>query len=147
MQAHRRPRWPVGTLPSGRPDPCRRRWSSRSRAWCAPASSAGGDAGAPAPRDGTRTSASCVRRRGGCGGGDLGIRWVGGRIGWGIGDGAIWGSCGQRRAALVVPTCQVGSWPRRLMTHNYRGLQQSSREVKPKFIDSTQGRPKNICKP
>jgi hypothetical protein len=35
----------------------------------------------------------------------------------------------------------------RLMTHKYRGLQQSSREVKPKFIDSTQGEPKNICKP
>jgi hypothetical protein len=34
-----------------------------------------------------------------------------------------------------------------LMTHKYRGSQQSSREVKPKFIDSTQGEPKNICKP
>jgi hypothetical protein len=34
-----------------------------------------------------------------------------------------------------------------LMTHNYRGSQQSSREVKPKFIDSTQGEPKNIYKP
>jgi hypothetical protein len=30
------------------------------------------------------------------------------------------------------------------MTHKYRGSQQSSREVKPKFIDSTQGEPKNI---
>jgi hypothetical protein len=36
---------------------------------------------------------------------------------------------------------------RRLMTHKYRGSQQSSREVKPKFIDSTQGEPKNIYKP
>jgi hypothetical protein len=34
-----------------------------------------------------------------------------------------------------------------LMTHKYRGSQQSSREVKPEFIDSTQGEPKNICKP
>jgi hypothetical protein len=34
-----------------------------------------------------------------------------------------------------------------LMTHKYRGSQQSSREVKPKFIDSIQGEPKNICKP
>jgi hypothetical protein len=34
-----------------------------------------------------------------------------------------------------------------LMTHKYRGSQQSSREVKPKFIDSTQGESKNICKP
>jgi hypothetical protein len=34
-----------------------------------------------------------------------------------------------------------------VMTHKYRGSQQSSREVLPKFIDSTQGEPKNICKP
>jgi hypothetical protein len=34
-----------------------------------------------------------------------------------------------------------------MMTHKYRGSQQSSREVKPKFIDSTQGEPKNIYKP
>jgi hypothetical protein len=34
-----------------------------------------------------------------------------------------------------------------LMTHKYRGSQQSSREVKPKFIDLTQGEPKNIYKP
>jgi hypothetical protein len=33
------------------------------------------------------------------------------------------------------------------MTHKYRGSQQSSREVKPKFIDLTQGEPKNIYKP
>jgi hypothetical protein len=35
----------------------------------------------------------------------------------------------------------------KLMTHKYRGSQQSSREVKPKFIDSTQGELNNICKP
>jgi hypothetical protein len=29
-----------------------------------------------------------------------------------------------------------------LMTHKYRGSQQSLREVKPKFIDLTQGQPK-----
>jgi hypothetical protein len=34
-----------------------------------------------------------------------------------------------------------------LMTHKYRGSQHSSREVKPKFIDSTQEEPKNIYKP
>jgi hypothetical protein len=34
-----------------------------------------------------------------------------------------------------------------VMTHKYRGSQQSSREAKPKFIDSTQGDPKNIYKP
>jgi hypothetical protein len=34
-----------------------------------------------------------------------------------------------------------------LMTHKYRGSQQSSREEKRKFIDSTQGEPKNIYKP
>ena len=34
-----------------------------------------------------------------------------------------------------------------VMTHKYRGSQQSSREIKPKFIDSTQGEPKNIYKP
>jgi hypothetical protein len=33
-----------------------------------------------------------------------------------------------------------------LMTHKYRGSQQSSRKVKPKFIDLTQGEPKNIYK-
>jgi hypothetical protein len=35
----------------------------------------------------------------------------------------------------------------KVMTHKYRGSQQSSREVKPKFTDSTQGEPKNIYKP
>ena len=34
-----------------------------------------------------------------------------------------------------------------LMTHKYRVSQQSSREVKPKFIDSTQGDTKNTYKP
>jgi hypothetical protein len=34
-----------------------------------------------------------------------------------------------------------------LMTHKYRGSQQSLREVKPKFIILTQGEPKNIYKP
>jgi hypothetical protein len=34
-----------------------------------------------------------------------------------------------------------------VMTHKYRGSQQSLREILPKFIDSTQGEPKNICKP
>ncbi|KAK1593908.1 hypothetical protein QYE76_018542 [Lolium multiflorum] len=33
------------------------------------------------------------------------------------------------------------------ITHKYRGSQQSSREVKPKFIDSTQGEVKNTYKP
>jgi hypothetical protein len=36
---------------------------------------------------------------------------------------------------------------RPVMTHKYRGSQQSSRELLPKFIDSTQGKPKIICKP
>jgi hypothetical protein len=36
---------------------------------------------------------------------------------------------------------------RHVMTHKYRRSQQSSREVLPKFINSTQGEPKNICKP
>jgi hypothetical protein len=40
--------------------------------------------------------------------------------------------------------CFVDKW---VMTHKYTGSQQSSREVKPKFIDSTQGEPKNIYKP
>ena len=50
---------------------------------------------------------------------------------------------------------QINLWipdpPRRqkivLITHKYRGSQQSSREVKPKFIDSTQGETKNTYKP
>jgi hypothetical protein len=34
-----------------------------------------------------------------------------------------------------------------VMTQKYMGTQQSLREVKPEFIDSTQGEPKNIYKP
>ena len=41
----------------------------------------------------------------------------------------------------------AGFYRRFMITHKYRGSQQSSREVKPKFIDSTQGEPKNIYKP
>jgi hypothetical protein len=44
-------------------------------------------------------------------------------------------------------TRRTNSPGREVMTHKYRGSQQSSREVKPKFIDSTQGKPKNIYKP
>jgi hypothetical protein len=40
-----------------------------------------------------------------------------------------------------------GNHHQRLMTHKYRGSQQSLREVKPTFIDLTQGEPKNIYKP
>jgi hypothetical protein len=43
-----------------------------------------------------------------------------------------------------IPPILVGH---QLMTHKYRGSQQSSREVKPKFIDSIQGKPKDIYKP
>jgi hypothetical protein len=42
---------------------------------------------------------------------------------------------------------KMGLLKNTLMTHKYRGSQQSSREVLPKFIDLTQGEPKNICKP
>ncbi|KAK1633162.1 hypothetical protein QYE76_007477 [Lolium multiflorum] len=35
----------------------------------------------------------------------------------------------------------------RVITHKYRGSRQSSREVKPKFIDLTQGEVKNTYKP
>jgi hypothetical protein len=48
---------------------------------------------------------------------------------------------GERDASILL------SHGCRVMTHKYRGSQQSSREVKPKFIDSTQGEPKNIYKP
>jgi hypothetical protein len=43
----------------------------------------------------------------------------------------------------ALPAAALGA----LMTHKYRGSQQSLREVKPKFIDSTQGQPKDIYKP
>jgi hypothetical protein len=42
--------------------------------------------------------------------------------------------------SLVLLSCY-------LMNHKYRGSQQSSREGKSKFIDLTQGEPKNIYKP
>jgi hypothetical protein len=54
---------------------------------------------------------------------------------------------------LGVALAPAATWnlhttqPKYLMTHKYRGSQQSSREVKPKFIDSTQGEPKNIYNP
>jgi hypothetical protein len=51
---------------------------------------------------------------------------------------------------LMVAACGRGTGEERewaVMTHKYRGSQQSLREVLPKFIDSTQGEPKNICKP
>jgi hypothetical protein len=41
---------------------------------------------------------------------------------------------------------QLGDRPAAMMTHKYRGSQQSSREVKPKFIDSAQEEPKDIYK-
>ena len=53
-------------------------------------------------------------------------------------------SAGERNTRWAVP--RVKAYFYGLMTHKYRGSQQSSREVKPKFIDSTQGEPKNIYK-
>jgi hypothetical protein len=46
-------------------------------------------------------------------------------------------------AHFNLPECEDEA----VITHKYRGSQQSSKEVKPKFIDSTQGDPKNIYKP
>jgi hypothetical protein len=43
---------------------------------------------------------------------------------------------------MSLATLSLGS----MMTHKYRGSQQSSRKVKPKFIDSTQEEPKDIYK-
>jgi hypothetical protein len=54
---------------------------------------------------------------------------------------------GCREELLDPPDLRVDGGGGSLMTHKYRGSQQSSREVLPKFIDSTQGEPKNICKP
>jgi hypothetical protein len=56
------------------------------------------------------------------------------------------------KGAIIEDVAVVREYPNvfldeLLMTHKYRGSQQSSREVLPKFIDSTQGEPKNICKP
>jgi hypothetical protein len=57
---------------------------------------------------------------------------------------------------LSLPRNSIDSWDKckdafigkyYLMTHKYRRSQHSSREVKPKFIDLTQGEPKNIYKP
>jgi hypothetical protein len=62
----------------------------------------------------------------------------------GYGDGAWGGDIDD--LLLLVPDLHLGV-PGLVMTHKYRGSQQSSREVLPKFIDSTQGEPKNICKP
>jgi hypothetical protein len=42
---------------------------------------------------------------------------------------------------VVSNASKPPSFNGRVMTHKYRGSQQSSREVKPKFIDSTQGEP------
>jgi hypothetical protein len=56
---------------------------------------------------------------------------------------------GERRQLEILGAIFAHDVPRftSLMTHKYRGSQQSSREVKPKFIDSTQGEPKDIYKP
>jgi hypothetical protein len=59
----------------------------------------------------------------------------------GQGPGLPYGGAAQ---PLAAPPHGEARW---LMTHKYRGSQQSSREVLPKFIDSTQGELKNICKP
>jgi hypothetical protein len=47
-----------------------------------------------------------------------------------------------RPGVMSLATLSLGS----MMIHKYRGSQQSSREVKPKFIDLTQGEPKDIYK-
>jgi hypothetical protein len=52
-----------------------------------------------------------------------------------------------RGSKRLKKSTDAGASLEALMTHKYRGSQQSSREVLPKFIDSTQGEPKNICKP
>ena len=73
------------------------------------------------------------------------------RVGNGGGLGRIYGKVigyrefSGRRQFLGERATREGSGG--VMTHKYRGSQQSSREVKPKFIDSTQGEPKNIYKP
>jgi hypothetical protein len=67
------------------------------------------------------------------------LKWVPPKRGWESRKG--WNDGGGRRSV------GWGNQGSRLMTHKYRGSQQSSREVKPKFIDSTQGKPKNIYKP
>jgi hypothetical protein len=44
----------------------------------------------------------------------------------------------------LICSVQLCWW---MITHKYRGSRQSSREVKPKFSDSTQGEVKNTYKP
>jgi hypothetical protein len=54
-----------------------------------------------------------------------------------------------RQLAYGVPGDLIDDYMRMsesMMTHKYRGSEQSSREVKPKFIDWTEGEPKNIYK-
>jgi hypothetical protein len=58
--------------------------------------------------------------------------------------GKVFISLGRRAMLRGGPGVHTTWW---LMNHKYRGSQQSSREVKPKFIDSTQEEPKNIYKP
>jgi hypothetical protein len=50
------------------------------------------------------------------------------------------------RTAFDAATAAKDNAEKSVITHKYRGSQQSSREVKPKFIDSIQGEPKNIYK-
>jgi hypothetical protein len=63
------------------------------------------------------------------------------------------GGCGDgvgRVAGVLQQRSKEGGKPLdrgALITHKYRGSQQSLREVKPKFIDLIQGEPKNIYKP
>jgi hypothetical protein len=49
---------------------------------------------------------------------------------------------GFHQIATIIAKEYIGK-----LLDKYRGSQQSLREVKPKFIDSTQGEPKNIYKP
>ena len=79
----------------------------------------------------------CGRPRGGRNGGEArqerGLKCEKNMVGQGFGPiYAIW---------------VVGQSYEHVMTHKYRGSQQSSREIKSKFIDSTQGEPNNVYKP
>jgi hypothetical protein len=86
---------------------------------------------------------------------EVGTSWVGGQA-HGSGASRVHGHVdgvvlGEPQVILAVwspslwhPSTCVGDGE--VMTHKYRGSQQSSREVKPKFIDSTQGEPKDIYK-
>jgi hypothetical protein len=63
-------------------------------------------------------------------------------------DHVVCGALAGARCVCTVDHCAlIGAGARDVMTHKYRGSKQSSREVKPKFIDSTQGEPKDIYKP